>query len=83
MIERAIYYRLGEQTQLFPGVASGLLGDIYTWTLTCWTNINQILTKNVKFVKMHVEHIQGRHFIGKKRILWECQQHRKGVGVGG
>jgi len=60
------------------------------WKSTCWTNIDQILqninqtlTKNVKFVKIHGKIPRDVIFSEKKRLLWECQQHRKGDWVGG
>jgi hypothetical protein len=39
-------------------------------------------TKYDNFSKIHVDNFQGRHFIRNKNTLRECQQRRKGVGVG-
>ena len=73
----------------FPGTLLGifcwlsrLLGHIQTWTLTCWTNIDQILTQNTQSVKKHVENFQGRHFIGKKPAGMPTTSQR-GWGGGG
>jgi hypothetical protein len=57
-----------------PQTALPTPGHIEAWTLTCWTNINQILQNmdlilatNIKFVKIHVGNVQGRHFLGTQK----------------
>jgi hypothetical protein len=41
------------------------------------------LTKNIKFVKMHVEKIQGRNFLGKTKPCGNANSIAKGLGWGG
>ena len=43
------------------------------------TILQQILTKIIKTHKMHVQTIQGRHFL-RRKTLRDAPQHRQGLG---
>jgi hypothetical protein len=45
--------------------------------------INRMLTKNIKNNKIHVENVQGRHFLGKKKPADTLHNIAQGWGGGG